>query len=150
MTSVKRRSAGGPDHIARLLELASRRLRVDLDDLGGRFPGLRGAHFRLLNLLPDEGASHRVMAERATMTKQALGQLAAHLEAHGYIETLRDPSDRRVRIIRPTATGRRARAAAEDAIAELERTWASEVGARRYATFRRVIAELGERIVPDV
>lgn len=144
MTPVNQVPGGDADHIAWFLDCAFRRLRVELDGLGGRFPELRGSHHRLLSILPPDGARHSDLAERATMTKQALGQLASHLEAHGYIETLRDPQDRRVRIIRATAAGREARAAGDAAIAALERRWEAEVGPRRYATFRRVLAELSD------
>lgn len=142
MTSVKQDLGGDVDHVAWLLDRAFRRLRDELHGLDGRFPELRGSHHRLLSILPPDGARHSELAQRASMTKQALGQLASHLEAHGYIETLHDPQDRRARIIRATPAGREARAAGDAAIAALERRWEAEVGPRRYATFRRVLAEI--------
>lgn len=145
MTSVKRDAAADPDHVAWLLDRTFRRLRQELGDVGGRHPQLRGSHLRLLSLIPEGGARHSDLAERALMTRQALGQLAAHLEMHGYAETLCDPADGRVRVLRATAAGRRARDDAEAAIADLEQRWAASVGERRYAIFRRVLGELGQQ-----
>ena len=45
------------------------------------------------------------LADRVGMTKQALGEFANDLEERGLLETVRDPADRRVRILRPTGAG---------------------------------------------
>jgi DNA-binding MarR family transcriptional regulator len=144
VTAVNDTTPEDPAHVAWLLDRVFRRIRSELSDLGGEAPGLRGSHHRLLSLLPSEGATHGDLAAKAAITKQALGQLTAHLEAHGYVETLRDPQDRRVRIVRPTPAGQRARVVGDEAIAGLEDRWQASVGRRRYAIFRQVLTELAE------
>lgn len=59
-----------------------------------RYPGLDGMH-------PSE------LATQLQITKQAVNQLASHLEQRGYITRERDPVDGRGRLIRLTGKGRR-------------------------------------------
>jgi DNA-binding MarR family transcriptional regulator len=47
-----------------------------------------------------------VLAERAHMTKQAMAELVAHLEAQGYVERIPDPNDGRAELVRTTTRGR--------------------------------------------
>ena len=44
-----------------------------------------------------------VLAERAAITKQSMAELVAHLERHGYVERVPDPTDRRAKLVRSTA-----------------------------------------------
>ncbi len=53
------------------------------------------------------------LAERVGMTKQALGEFANDLEGRGLLESVRDPQDRRVRILKPTRRGLATVAAAD-------------------------------------
>src|SRR5512132_2209960 len=45
------------------------------------------------------------LAERAGLTKQAVGEAATELERLGYVERVPDPSDRRAKIIKLTPSG---------------------------------------------
>jgi DNA-binding MarR family transcriptional regulator len=83
------------------------------------------------------------LAARVGMTKQALGEFVATLEEAGLVEVTVDQRDRRVRLVRPTAAGRRLQGQVESAIAELERRWRDEVGEQRWAAFREVLAQIG-------
>jgi DNA-binding MarR family transcriptional regulator len=136
------------EHIAMLLDLASRRLRRDLnrlaDQLDTRYPQLRGSHFRLLQIIPAGGARITDLADMAAMTKQSLGEFVDHLEQHGYVESVRLPADRRVRLVRRTAAGDAAVADALRTIARLENHWRDELGERRYTTMRAALRELVE------
>jgi DNA-binding MarR family transcriptional regulator len=80
------------------------------------------------------------LAARVGMTKQALGEFVATLEQAGLVEVAVDRRDRRVRLVRPTAAGRRLQRVVESAFAEIERDWRERVGAERWITFRRVLA----------
>jgi DNA-binding MarR family transcriptional regulator len=62
----------------------------------------------------------------------------------GLVEVATDERDRRVRLVRPTAAGRRLQRAIESAIADTERHWRARVGEDRWATFREVLAEIGD------
>lgn len=106
--------------------------------------GLRPSHFRLLAALPDDGLSTTELARRLGMTKQGCGQFVTTLAASGFVTVTAPPSDRRVRIVRRTEAGHEVVGVFEDRVRRLEDEWADRVGAQHYATFRRVMAELGE------
>lgn len=120
-------------HVPYLLDRAHRRMQQDLAALvdARAFPELRGSHFRLIAMIPAEGARPSILADMAQMTRPALGELVRHLQDHGYIDAQGDVSDGRAVIVRLTARGRRAAAAAEKAVAELRRQWANEIGTER-------------------
>ena len=85
---------------------------------------LRPSQVRLLSLTPVTGMRVTDLAARVGVTV--------------------DERDRRVRLVRPTAAGRRLQRQVESAIGELERRWAQEVGPERWATFRDVLAQVGD------
>jgi hypothetical protein len=58
-------------------------------------PQIRVAHGNVFQFLDDEGTRASDLAARAQMTKQSMGELIAHLEAHGYVERVPDPGDGR-------------------------------------------------------
>ena len=66
---------------------------------------IRPAHGALLANLDLDGNTVTVLAERAEMTKQAMGVLADELVELGYLTRRVDPSDARARILEVTATG---------------------------------------------
>ncbi|SNS77953.1 transcriptional regulator, MarR family [Geodermatophilus saharensis] len=122
------------------------RVRDDLYALSeARFPGLRMRHYRLLSLLPPEGERLSRMTVDSGLTKQALAQALAPLEAGGYVEVVPDPGDRRARLVRLTDRGREVNDAARDRLAAVEQDWAQRVGPERYAVARGVLADLASR-----
>jgi DNA-binding MarR family transcriptional regulator len=54
------------------------------------------------------------------MTKQAMAELVAHLEIHGYVTRTPDPKDRRAKLVVPTSHGREVIAIAQGLVPELE------------------------------
>ncbi|ONI72489.1 hypothetical protein BWI15_16920 [Kribbella sp. ALI-6-A] len=133
-----------PPHVANLLGVALERLREQI--LAGAerpFPGLRVSHYRLLDMIPPEGARITDLAAHAGMTKQGLGQHVDYLQERGYAESARLEGDRRVRLVRRTEKGDEATAFARAAIARVEQEWAERLGAERYADFRQALVELG-------
>ena len=64
-----------------------------------------------------------MLAERAAMTKQSMAELVAHLERHGYVERVPDPSDRRAKLVRATERGGEVYEIARQVVAEMEREW---------------------------
>lgn len=125
----------------RFFDVARRRINT----LEPRFPGLRGSHYRLLTLIPDDGARITDLVDEALMTKQALGQFARYLHGLGYLEIAADPTDRRAKIIRKTARGQKAERASLGVLDELEVEWREQVGDRRYRALRKTLEELGRR-----
>jgi DNA-binding MarR family transcriptional regulator len=126
-----------------VFEGALRQFRAGLYGLSdARFPGLRARHYRLLSFIPDDGVRLSRVAEASGLTKQALAQALAPLEAGGYLEVGPDPADRRARIVRRTERGHDV----VDAVLALQQTfeerWAAEVGAQRWAAAREVLEDL--------
>lgn len=144
MTSVKAPivPAEGATHVAALIGGLMKEVHRSLDT--EERDGLRQSHHRLLGNVPPEGIRITELAARLRMTKQGGGQFVTFLTDRGYLEVLADPADKRVRIVRLTAAGRRTVKAFDERILRLEREWAQRVGPRRYATFRAVLAEIGE------
>jgi len=150
MTSVNQQSQphgdDDPLRFAVLMDLAWRAFRRRLDE--GVTPrvaglGLRPSHLRLLSLTPTDGMRVTDLAARVGMTKQALGEFVTTLQAAGLVEVTVDQRDRRVRRVRPTPSGQELQQVVESAIAGIERQWASQVGPKRWATFREVLTEIG-------
>jgi len=132
------------DHIAGLLGLAMRRLRAEiLAESEEMFPGLRVSHYRLLEMIPAEGARITDLAEVAGMTKQGLGQHVDYLQRLGFTESDRLRADRRVRLVRRTPRGDEAVAFSRAAIARVEELWEERLGRERYAVLRETLRELG-------
>src|SRR4051794_28948627 len=59
------------------------------------FSFLRVAHTQVFENLDADGTRLTVLADRAGMTHQAMGELVAELVAAGQLEKVEDPSDRR-------------------------------------------------------
>ena len=76
------------------------------------------------------------------MSKQSMAELVAHLEAHGYIERIPDPTDRRAKLVRATPKGRASAPIALDAIAEVEARWSELLGESKMRSLHRLLEEL--------
>jgi DNA-binding MarR family transcriptional regulator len=148
--------AGGGTHreseapLPRLLGLVVRQMTDDLQrrlhDAG--FVDQRLAHNTVFAHIPPEGIRLTALAERAAMTKQAMGELVADLERLGYVRRRADPADRRAKIIELTDRGWEAVAVALASFADMERELAQHVGAQRVRTLRATllrVLQAGER-----
>ena len=93
------------------------------------YEDLRLAHSRIFENLGDEGATVTVLAQRAQMTKQSMGELVIDLERLGYVERRTDPSDRRAKLVVLTSKGSTAIQAAFSALDELRALAEQAVGA---------------------
>ena len=107
---------------------------------------MRLPHGNVFQYLDDEGTRVGVLAERAHLTKQAMAQLVAHLEAHGYVERVPDPA-RRPRQARPRdrTGGRAVYAIVRVFVAELEARLDRELGAAKLRRLRTLLEELRRR-----
>ena len=108
-------------------------------------PQIRVAHGNVFQFLDDDGTRVSDLAARAQMTKQSMGELVAHLETHGYVERVPDPSDGRAKLVRPTASGQAVYPLAVQAIAEVEARWAERIGELKLRRLRRLLEELSAR-----
>src|SRR5580692_1916772 len=92
------------------------------------YADLRSTHTTLLSNMDLSGSTVTVAADRAGITKQAMGRLATELEAAGYIRVEADPKDARVRILQLTKTGKKLMLDSLEVMAELESRYARSVG----------------------
>ena len=95
------------------------------------YSGLRSTHTALLSNIDLAGSSVTEAAERAGITKQAMGRLAAELEEAGYIRIEADPEDARVRVLRLTSEGKALMLDSFDVMAELEQRYARMIGEKK-------------------
>lgn len=109
---------------------------------------IRQAHGAVFQYLDDTGTTVSVLAERAQMTRQAMGELVGYLETHGYLTRVRDPSDRRAKLVLPTALGHEVVAIAQQLVPELEREVGEILGAdgvrRLRADLEAIRASVGD------
>lgn len=122
----------------RLLEI----IRLSLAETD--WHGLRPSHFRLLGSVTPHGMTITELSKSLSMTKQAVGQFVTQLEEGGHLVVRTDETDRRRRIVLRTSSGDETVAAVDAHLSLLERRWAQQVGAERYANFRAVLTEISQ------
>ena len=105
-------------------------------------PDVRPPHGNVFQFLDREGTRVSELADRAQIAKQSMAELVAHLERHGYVERIPDPSDRRAKLVRATARGRQIYAIAAEVVAEIEAEWTRRIGKPRMRELRAILEEL--------
>jgi len=133
-----------PPLIGALLRIPSdaihRRLIRDLNAAG--FEALSLPHMAVLQFPGPDGVRPGVLAERAGMSKQAMNQLLGTLEGLGYVTRSALPQEGGARIVRLTRRGHAAYAKMADILREIEREWTAELGAKRFAELKALLALL--------
>src|SRR5438477_6734817 len=102
---------------ARVLELMSARGHAET----------RIAHVGLTRNLDVEGTRLTELARRASMSKQAMGELVDQCAELGLVDRIADPTDRRARIVRFTPAGRKWLDAFRDAVDVAEQEMRAEL-----------------------
>lgn len=74
------------------------------------------------------------------MTKQAIGQHVDYLAVRGYLERAADPTDRRAKLVRPTARGRAVKEAAGRAFQDMEAELAAALGPDGFQQTREALS----------
>ena len=137
----------GPPMIGALLrspwEAVQRRMLERLHDSG--FADLDFAHLNVFQYPGPQGARPSELAARLGMTKQALNYLLGELERLDYLEREPDPHDARSKRVALRPRGTDAIHIIRDAVAEVETSWAQQLGPERFAEFRALLVELNER-----
>ncbi|UMG93755.1 MarR family transcriptional regulator [Nocardioides sp. TF02-7] len=105
---------------------------------------VRPAHSAVFEHLDDTGTPVARLAERAQMTKQAMAELVAHLERHGYVERRPDPRDRRAKLVVATARGEEVFAIARNLVPEIEAEIERLLGPGRAEALRADLDRLRE------
>jgi DNA-binding MarR family transcriptional regulator len=112
------------------------------------YKDVRAAHAPVMQFIDDQGTRITELAERAQLTKATVVYLVNDLEALGYVERAADPADRRAKLVRPTARGRKMVDAARRGIAELTAEWAELIGERDLAELSSLLMRLNEALWP--
>ena len=106
------------------------------------FDDIDQAHFNVLQYPGPQGRRPSEVTAHARVSKQAMNYLLNQLEERGYFERHPDPDDARSKRIVLTRRGEAVRRTIRDAVTELERDWATRLGARRFAMLKRLLREL--------
>ncbi len=126
---------------ALLFAATDRCVRRKLQVLGAHGYGMiSDAQLALFLHLDGEGTRLTTLAERARLTKQSMVELVDKAAVAGFVERAADPGDRRAKVVRFTAAGRRALDALHLGIAAAEQEVADAVGP---AFLQRMREELG-------
>jgi len=105
---------------------------------------LRPSQGMALLLVDRAGTRLSDLAQRATITKQAMMQLVDDLQEMGCVRRVPDPQDARAKMVRLTAKGLRLRASSRKSIQAVESRIRRQLGDRRYEAFRATLAEVSE------
>ena len=97
---------------------------------------VRPAHAAVFQYLDDTGTTVSLLAERARMTKQAMAELVRHLETHGYVRRVPDPTDGRAKLVLPTDRGDEVVEIAQSLAPEAEELISALLGPDRTAALR--------------
>ena len=131
-------------HVGRLL------LRAHRDFSARAISGLhRAGHHSItlahLNLLPHlDGAGTRVtvLAERAGMTKQGMGQLIQDVERLGYAARAPDPTDGRASLVTFTRAGRQLLSDAIAVTQQVQMEYEAILGPERLVALKQALADI--------
>lgn len=107
---------------------------------------LQSSHQAILTYLSLDGTRLTELAARASMTKQAMGQLVDEVERLGYVERIPDPSDGRAKIVRFTRKGRMLIKEGTEIGEEIQRKYASLIGENKLRRLRDLLEELHHEI----
>lgn len=130
-----------PTPLGSLLNAAGQRLSAELDAAlqEAGFLDLRAAHAPVFMAIDPGGSRITALAERAAMSKQAVGELIGYLVGHGYLAVDTDAEDRRAKRVTLTERGWDALDLGERVIAAYD-TWLDHaVGADQVATLRAAL-----------
>jgi len=92
------------------------------------YADLRSTHTTLLSNINFAGSTVTEAADRAGVTKQAMGRLATELADAGYITVRSDPADARARVLHLTKSGTRLMLDSLQVMTDLQKSYARLIG----------------------
>ncbi len=116
------------ERMATLISLLRRTNHLMVDEITERleasgFPDSPPSFHPIFENIDPEGTRLTVLANRAGLTHQSVGEVVAELERRGYIERIPDPSDGRAKFVRLTDEGRALVRVAIQHIDAIEHEW---------------------------
>ncbi len=132
------------DNIGRLFQRAARAYsELAIQKLESRgYADLSLFHTALISNLDVKGSHISAIAERAGMTKQAMGQIAKELEAKGLIQRVPDPADKRAVLLKFTEQGAQFLETAYQIKLEIETEYAEKIGEDNMLMLRALLEQL--------
>lgn len=103
-------------------------------------PRLSGTQFMALVSLDGDGTSIAELARRVGVTRQAMHQMIGDMERAALVETVPNPRDRRVKLVKLTLLGRTLDEKAAAALEGLEGRLAARIGRDALEALRRHLA----------
>ena len=121
-------SMGPDERVVTLIALLRRTNHRMVDEITERleasgFPDSPPSFHAIFENLDAEGTRLTVLAARAGLTHQSVGEVVAELERRGYVERIADPTDGRARLVRLTESGRTLVRAAIKHVYAIEFEW---------------------------
>src|SRR5216110_596856 len=136
----------GPPLIGALLrmpwETVQRHMLERLHERG--FADFDAAYLNVFQYPGAQGARPSDLAVRLRISKQALNHLLGQLEKLGYLERQPDPDDLRSKRIALTARGNSAIRVIREAVAEIEASWAQQLGTKRVTQLRQLLLDVSQ------
>ena len=130
--------------LGQLLGLVATQWRRQLRDgvAAQGFPFFAEARAEVLAHVPPEGLAQAALSARMGMSKQAVQQFLDQLVADGVVTRETDPGDKRLKTVRLTELGLRAREEAERTRRALDADIRLAVGDKGYKRLRRALRKL--------
>jgi DNA-binding MarR family transcriptional regulator len=108
------------------------------------FADFDAAYLNVFQYPGPQGARPSDLAVRLRISKQALNHLLGQLEKLGYVERQPDPDDLRSKRIALTARGNSAIRVIREAVAEIEASWAQQLGTKRITQLRQLLLDVNQ------
>jgi DNA-binding MarR family transcriptional regulator len=108
------------------------------------FRDLRDAHMHLLRYIDVDGTRITEIAERAGVTKQAIGKMIATCEKLNLVRTIADPNDGRAKIVAFTKQSRAVIVAEEAVIRRIDEQLRARLGSANFAKLRTSLLAIAD------
>ena len=112
------------------------------------YTDLIAAHLDVFQYPGPENQRPIELAAQTRMSKQALNYLLGQLEQLGYLTREPDNSDQRSKRIRLTPRGQAVLKAIREIVQDVEAEWEQQLGPRRFAQLRDLLAQLYATAAP--
>jgi DNA-binding MarR family transcriptional regulator len=107
----------------------------------GRSTGLAQSHSLVFAHLDPDGTRPAEIARRAGISRQAVGQTVAQMKSQGLVKLAADPTNRRARLVQPTAKGRKALERSGSGATAAEKVLSRRIGAARVKSLREALEQ---------